>query len=309
MLILTLTINPAIDRNVVADRLVFEDRAYILSRSESAGGRGINASRVVHSFGGRTLAIVPSGGQSGARFEQLVRGYGFPVEMTPIRNDMRTNLTITDRQGLTIKLNEAGPEMDRREVEALEKAAVRRLDEAKWLMLCGSLPPGVPGDFYARLIEIARKKRKPALLDTDGEALRLGIEAKPAAVHANQEEAERLLDSALLTRAHLRDAAKKMRAMGAESIILSVGSRGAIGAAGKTVIEAVPPRIDALSPIGAGDALAAAFTWAMADKGKFEDAVRWGVAAGTATAQLPGVSFASREQAERIYKLVEMKTA
>ncbi len=98
---------------------MFEDRAYILSRSESAGGRGINASRVIHAFGGKTLAVMPSGGESGARFEELVRGYGFPVEMTPIKNQMRTNLTITDRQGLTIKLNEAGPEMEKSEVEAL----------------------------------------------------------------------------------------------------------------------------------------------------------------------------------------------
>ena len=77
-MILTLTINPAIDRNVTADRLVFEDRAYILSTNESAGGRGINASCVIHSFGGKTLAILTSGGKSGKRLEELVRAYGFP---------------------------------------------------------------------------------------------------------------------------------------------------------------------------------------------------------------------------------------
>ena len=99
-MILTLTLNPAIDRNVTADRLVFEDRAYIMSTNESAGGRGINASRVIHSFGGQTLAILASGGKSGKQFEELVRAYGFPVEIAPIRNEIRTNLTITDKQGL-----------------------------------------------------------------------------------------------------------------------------------------------------------------------------------------------------------------
>src|SRR6266481_649053 len=141
LLILTLTINPAIDRNVTADRLVFEDRAYILSTDESAGGRGINASRVIHSFGGKTLAILTSGGESGARHQSFVRAHGFPVEISPIRNEIRSNLTITDKQGLTVKLNEAGPAMDKRELERLEKATVRRLDEAQWLMLCGSIPP------------------------------------------------------------------------------------------------------------------------------------------------------------------------
>lgn len=294
-LILTLTINPAIDRNITADRLVFEDRAYITSTHESAGGRGINASRVIHSFGGKTLAILPSGGETGSRFEQLVRAYGFPVEISPVRNEIRTNLTITDKQGLTVKLNEAGPVIDKHELEGLEKATLRQMESATWLMLCGSVPPGTPSDFYARLIEAARKKKVRTLLDTDGDALQAGIEAKPSAVHANQQEAERVLNKALLTRAHFFDAARKLRAM------------GAVGAAGRSLIEALPPRVDAVSPIGAGDALAAAFTWAMDNGSSFDDAVRWGVAAGTASARLPGLNLASLQETGEAYKLVEMR--
>src|SRR5712692_10398180 len=278
LLILTLTINPAIDRNVTADRLVFEDRAYILSTNESAGGRGINAASVIHSFGGKTLAILTSGGESGERLEALVRAYGFPVEVAPIRNEIRTNLTITDKQGLTVKLNEAGPTIDKGELEGLEKITIRLLDQAEWLMLCGSIPPGVPADFYARLIETARKKKVRTVLDTDGDALPAGMEARPTVLHANQHEAERLLNTALLTRAHFLDAARKLHAMGPASAILSLGSRGAIGVNGKSTFEALPPRVDALCPIGAGDALAAAFVWAMVNHNSFEDAVRWGVA-------------------------------
>src|SRR5689334_13786316 len=98
-LIVTLTINPAIDHNVTADRLVFEDRAYILATSDSAGGRGINASRVIHSFGGKTLAIVTSGGTSGTRFEELLKSSGFPTEVVRIQRELRTNLTISDKHG------------------------------------------------------------------------------------------------------------------------------------------------------------------------------------------------------------------
>jgi 6-phosphofructokinase 2 len=308
ILILTLTVNPAIDRNVTADRLVFEDRAYILSTDESAGGRGINASRVIHSFGGKTLAILTSGGKCGARLEELVRSHGFPVEVSPIRNEIRCNLTITDKHGLTVKLNEAGPSIDKQELDGLEKITVRQLQHANWLMLCGSIPPGVPSDFYARLIETARKKKVRTILDTDGDALQHGVEAKPTVVHANQQEAERLLNAALLTRAHFLDAARKLHAMGAGSVILSLGSRGAIAVNGKSTVEALPPRIDAVCPIGAGDALAAAFTWAMVKRDNFEDAVRWGVAAGTACAKLPGVSFATLPETGQVYKLVEMKT-
>jgi len=262
-----------------ADRLVFEDRAHILSTSESDGGRGINASRVIHSFGGKTLAILTSGGKSGARLEALVRAHGFPVEVAPIRNEIRCNLTITDKQGLTVKLNEAGPPIDKHELDGLEKITVGQLKNAAWLMLCGSVPPGVPPGFYARLIETARKKKVRTLLDTDGEALQQGIEAKPSVVHANQQEAERLLNAALLTRAHFLDAARKLQAMGAGSVVLSLGSRGAIvrGTENRS-----SKRCLLVWTRSARSAPATPWpppsTWAMVEGSAFEDAVRWGVA-------------------------------
>ena len=108
-LILTLTVNPAIDRTISVDRLAFEDRAYINSRHDSAGGRGINAACVIHSFGGKPVAIFPSGGRNGKRLEEFLATHGYPTIAVPIRHEIRTNLTITDRQGLTVNLNETRP--------------------------------------------------------------------------------------------------------------------------------------------------------------------------------------------------------
>src|SRR5580704_2765956 len=165
MLILTVTINPSVDRNIEVDRLVFEDRAYILSRRDSAGGRGMNASRVLDSFGAKTLAIVTSGGVNGQRL---------------------------DKQGLAIRLNERGPKITPEELTRVEKAVAHRLESATWLMLCGSVPPGVSADFYTKLIRMARERKVKSLLDTDGDALLRGIEAAPTIVSPNQPEAERL---------------------------------------------------------------------------------------------------------------------
>ena len=308
-MILTLTINPAIDRNVTADRLVFEDRAYIIATSESAGGRGINASCVIHSFGGDTLAIAPSGGTAGKRFQGMICACGFPVEIVPIARQIRTNLTISDRQGLTVKLNEHGPHLTRRDLGRLEQAVLRHLSGAEWLMLCGSVPPGVPGSFYSKLIKLAHEHGVKTLLDTDGEALIEGVEAGPTVVAPNQQEAERLLNTALITRGHFLEAAARIQKMGVESVVLSLGSRGAVGATARGLVEAIPPRIDSVCPIGSGDALAAAFTWASARGSDFTDALRWGVAAGTASATLPGVSFADLRQTREIYERVEAREA
>lgn len=308
-LIVTLTLNPAIDRNVQADRLVFEDRAYILSTGETAGGRGINASVVLHHFGAETKAIATSGGKAGKRIEELLADAGFPTLFVRIRHSNRTNMTIVDKQGLAVKLNERGPHIQASELARVEKTVAENLEGASWLMICGSLPPGVPTDFYARLILRAQKAGVKTLLDTDGDALLHGLDAGPTAVAPNQAEAERLLNRALITQAHFREAAQRIVAMGAESVIMSLGSRGAVGATANRVVEGIPPMIDAVCPIGAGDALAAAFVWALSEGRSFDDAVRWGVACGTASASLPGIAFPTRAQTEKMYGRVELRVA
>jgi 1-phosphofructokinase family hexose kinase len=308
-LIITLTINPTIDRVISVDRLAFEDRAYINSTRETAGGRGINASFVIHSFGGKTLALLTSGGDTGKRLEAHLKQAGLSFQTVPIEKEIRTNLTITDRHGLTVNLNEAGPELTKAEVARVEKAVKETLGAASWLMVCGSVPPGVPHDFYARLIAAARKKKVKTLLHADADSLRHGIEEKPTVVTPNVQEAARLLGRSLLTRTHYLEAAESIRTMGPENVVLSAGSRGAVGAFSVGVVEAVPPRVDAVCPIGSGDALTAAYTWSIERNSTPVDAMRWGVAAGTATACQPGMRFASLEQTQDVFKQIELRRA
>ena len=306
-MIVTFTVNPSLDRTVTVDRLVFEDRAYILSRSEDAGGRGINASRVIHSFGGKTLALLTGGGSTGTKIEKFLAKSGFPSEAMRIENESRTNLTISDRQGLAIKLNELGPPISADELKQLYNLLEAVIGKASWLMICGSIPPGVPPHFYCELITLARSRKVKTLLDTDGEALIHALETHPTVIKPNLQEAERLLGTVLITKSQFLQAVDRIRAMGAESVILSLGSRGAIAKDASHTWEVIPPRVDALSPIGAGDALAAAFVWAMDRKNTFADAARWGVAAGTASAILRGMQFANLQQTKEIYKQVEVK--
>src|SRR5579875_1748835 len=115
--ILTLTVNPALDRIVTVDRLAFEDRAYIDSTTEAAGGRGINAARVLTSFGAHVIAITTSGRDVGRRFEEVLQQDSFAKEIVKIRSNIRINLTISDGQGLSVKLNEKGPKLTSYEQE------------------------------------------------------------------------------------------------------------------------------------------------------------------------------------------------
>lgn len=306
-LILTLTINPAVDRIITADRLVFEDRGYILDRSEAAGGRGINASQVVHAFGGKTVAVLTAGGSAGERIEKLLGTLGFTSDIVHVRAETRTNLTISDKHGLTVKLNERGAPLEASELKEIKKKVEGRLAKTQWLMICGSIQPGVPPHYYCEIIEMAKSHGVKTLLDTDGEALQHALEAKPTVIMPNQHEAERLLSRALITRGQCLEAVDVMQAMGPENVILSLGARGAIGSSPEGVFEAIPPRIEALCPIGAGDALGAAFAWSMEKKKSFSEALRWGVATGTAAAKQPGLSFPTFNDARAVYKQVELR--
>jgi len=308
-LILTLTINPAIDRIITADRLVFEDRGYILNRAEAAGGRGINASQVIHAFGGKTAAILTAGGATGKRMEGLLAELGFPIEAVHVKAESRANLTISDKHGLTIKLNELGAPLEPGDLAEIKKRVEARLAKAHWLMICGSIQPGVAPHYYCEIIEMAKARGVKTLLDTDGDALQHALEARPTVIMPNQQEAERLLGRALITRNQCLEAVEAMQQMGPESVVLSVGARGAIGSAAEGMFEALPPRIDVVSPIGAGDALAAAFVWSMEKKKPFAESLRWGVAAGTAATRLPGMLFPTFDQTRAVFKQVEVRPA
>jgi len=224
-----------------------------------------------------------------------------------VQNEIRTNLTITDKHGITVNLNEPGPQLGKAEVARVERVVRDTLDHASWLMICGSIPPGVPPAFYGKLVSMARHKKVKTLLHADGDALREGIAARPTVVSPNQHEAGRLLGQTLLTRTHYLEAAERIRHLGADSVVLTLGSRGAVGASADGLIEALPPRIDAVCPIGAGDAFMAAYAWARERRTSAAEALRWGVAAGTASARLPGMNFASLEQAREIYRQVEIR--
>ncbi len=305
--VLTLTVNPAVDRIVTVDRLVFEDRAYIESTTEAAGGRGINVSRVINAFGGKTTAITTSGREVGRKFEQELEHDSFDKEIVKIRSNIRINIAISDRQGLSVKLNERGPKLSKLEQDRIFRAVENLLPNASWLMLCGSTPPGMDMHFYTRLIQKASQHGVETFLDTDGDALLHGLEAKPTIVKPNQSEAERLLNTALITRSQQIDAVQRIKALGPQSVALSLGSRGAIAATtSEGVLEVVPPPIQSLCPIGAGDAMSAAMVWALTKGESFGDALRWGVAAGTASSKLPGIALANLEQTKEIYAQTQL---
>jgi 6-phosphofructokinase 2 len=307
-MILTLTLNPAIDLTITTNRIVYDDRTYILDEQEHAGGKGINAAQVIYSYHGEVHAIAPIGGETGQRMARLLAAAQIPVTLIPVAGETRRNLSITDQQGMMIKLDHPGEILSDQELQRIEEAVREHLPNTEWLMLNGSLPPKAPPEFYARLIRLAREHGVSTTIDSSGEALRAGLEAGPSLAKPNRPEAERLLDRTILSEAQAAAAARDIQKMGAERVILSLGSQGAIGAWEEGLLRAVLPAVQTGCAIGAGDVLAAISVLGLSQKLSFPEAFRWAVAAATAAASNPGLTFAPPEQTELMRAQIELRS-
>ncbi len=233
---------------------------------------------------------------------------GIERTLIPVSGETRRNFAINDRQGLTIKVDQVGERLQAEDVRNIEQAVIEKLPRADWLLLTGSRPPGVPADFFARMIRLASEHHVPTLLDSSGESLRLGLAAHPAVAKPNRPEAERLLDRTLLSQTQSAAAAREIREMGSDKVLLSLASQGVIAAWEEGLLAAVPPSLETGCPIGAGDVLAATYVWALTQGESFVDALRWAVAAATAAAGRPGLEFAPLSEIELLRERVEIRS-
>jgi len=166
-------------------------------------------------------------------------------------------------------------------------AVERNLPRAALLVISGNLPPGLPADTYADIIRMANRRGVRAILDTDGEPLRLGLRAKPFLVKPNIHEARRLLGGRLETTQAVARAAQRFVQMGAEAAVISRGAQGAVLATAGSCWTSRSPVVPRRNNVGPGDALAAAVAVALERGHDFPEALRWGVAAGAAHVSCP----------------------
>jgi 1-phosphofructokinase family hexose kinase len=242
----------------------------------------------------------------GERFSRLVRDGDLPVTLIPVQGETRRNVAVIDEEGLTLKLDQRGNPLQARELERIEAALLEKLPGASWLTLNGSLPPGVPEDYYAKLIGLARDHEVKTLVDTSGPPLAHALAAGPTLAKPNRPEAERLLGRGLLSDRAALAAAREILARGPEHVILSLGGHGAIAVWGDRHIHAIPPDIQTGSPIGAGDVLGAVTVGALQRGDSFEEAFVWGVAAATVAASLPGLGTGPMEEVAKMRERIEV---
>ncbi|XVQ89136.1 1-phosphofructokinase family hexose kinase [Microbispora siamensis] len=279
-MIVTITPNPSVDRTVFIDTLprgaVIRSRR---TRSEPSG-KGVNVALALRAHGHDVVAVLPVGGAVGTQIVAMLDAADVPFIAVPITGEIRTNVSLAEPDGTVTKINEAGPALDPAEAEALAVAALERADGSTWLAGCGSLPAGLPEDFYAHLAVQGRRRGVKVAIDSSGAALRAALPGGPDLVKPNVHELADVVERPLKTLGDVIDAAVVLRQWGARSVLASLGADGAILLDDDGVLhgQAAVPRV--VSAVGAGDALLAGF---LAGGGGGRDALRnaltWAAAA------------------------------
>jgi 1-phosphofructokinase family hexose kinase len=306
--IVTVTLNPAIDQTLVLDRFVAGDTLRVRSSRFDAGGKGINVSRVVRELGGQTVAMGFAPGGLGRYIEQTLKSEGIECDFVHTKGETRTNITIMDetRHMQTI-LSDPGPETDERFVEQLLTKLRKRLKANDWLVVAGSIPPPLSPDIYAEMISMARERWVHTVLDADGPALVAGVAAKPEMVKGNRRELERLLGRHLDDEESTLEAAHILREMTIRTAVVTRGREGAVAECDEGSWRSLAPRVRAVSAVGSGDAFLAGVVHSLSRGGRMEDALRLGVAAGTAAVLTPGTELCHRREIDVLQPRVKVQ--
>jgi 1-phosphofructokinase family hexose kinase len=304
--IYTLTLNPAIDRELQVPAIAFGDVLRADAHRVDVGGKGFNVSRALRAMDTASVALGFVGGHAGEMIAEGLSRLGIPTDFVRIAGgETRTNVSVVapDRH---IKVNEAGPEVTRdEELRLVEK--IRALARAgDWWVLSGSLPPGASSEVYAEVIRIVRGAGGRVLLDTSGPALALACEAGPYLVKPNAAEARELTGLPVETPAQVLAAAVAIHRRGPANVLVSLGKRGALLSDGERAWLAAPPSVVERNPVGAGDSMVAGLVWSLSHDMPPPEALRWAVAAGAAAASLAGTAFGSAAMVEELAKRVEV---
>lgn len=292
MKVVTVTLNPAIDKTVVVpnfrpERVVRAREVYIYP-----SGKGVNVARVLVRLDVPVICLGFVGGHFGKFLVDGLTREGIEHDFTTVSDETRINLTIRDPEtGLEVHLVEPGSKVTEEDWRRFVETYKRHLEGASWVVLCGSLPPGAPVDAYAQLIAIANEKGIRCALDTSGEALRRGVEAKPKLVKPNRQELAELVGSELANGEGFRSAVTKVHELGVDIVVVSLGKEGAIGSDGTNLWKATPLPVKVVNTIGSGDALLGGLIFALLKEMPFEEALKFAVATGTANTLVDGPCY------------------
>ncbi len=309
-MILTVTLNAAVDRTVGVPNFRLGHRHRAVESRTVAGGKGVNVARALKLLGRPVIVTGLAGGSTGSRIIEQLTEASILNDFTRIQGESRTNLAMVDpTSGQQTEINERGPEVRPEEVERFLEKLLYLAQGASLCVLAGSVPPGVDTAVYARLIGELQRMGVPTVLDTDGDPMRLGLRAEPAVVAPNVDEAEEAVghefndaDDQVLGLAGLLE-------MGAREAVITreAGCVAIVEDGGRHRFEVEIESLEPVSSVGSGDCFLAGYVAARYEGGTPRDCLAYGVACGAESTQHFGAGNLNPHEVDRLLPRVQVK--
>jgi len=296
IMIYTITLNPALDRTLWIQKARDDVSNRILEEKSFAGGKSIDVSKVLKNLGVDNIALGFVGGFAGRELEGRLLNEGIQSDFVRVSGETRTNIIIHETEtGKQLAFNARGPEIRPSElmqfVEQLEKMPCPEL-----VAIGGSLPPGVNSVIFRKIITLVKRCQAKVVLDVDGEALRVGIEALPDVIKPNIHELSALVGRDLKDLDEIAAAAREINRQGVKIVLVSMGGKGILLVSHGREYLAVPPDVKVESTIGAGDSSVAGFISGLVRGKDLKECLIYAVAAGTATTLHQGTALCQKEE-------------
>lgn len=304
-MIITVTMNPAIDKTVEIDQLLPGGLNRIRKVEYDAGGKGINVSKTIRELGGTSIATGFLGGNAGKTIQSVLDEKEIRNDFIQVDGETRTNTKVFEKNGAVTELNEPGPVISEDQIHALLQKLEGYADDHTLFVLAGSIPAGVDRNIYAEITRLVHKKGAKVLLDADGELFRNSLEAVPDIIKPNRVELEEYAGfDYRASLEELLDLARKIRQKGIGTVAVSMGKSGAMLVKDGYEVRCPALSVKAHSTVGAGDAMVAALAYSW-DQGLDDDALtRLCIAASAGAVTTIGTKPPTRELVDQLAEQV-----
>ena len=306
-MILTVTANPAIDRVYFIEDFQI-GKVHRANRIKcSAGGKGLNVARVAHIIGCETAAMGFVGGYTGEFIKSEVEKQGIKNLFTEIKEETRTCVNISAPNGASGEILEAGPEVSAEERTRFIADYTSYINDYDIVCVSGSLPRGLTSDFYAELSQIAKEKGKKIIIDTSGKTLEEILCAKPYMVKPNEDELSVLMNREIETEDDIKDALFFLKEKGVEIPLLSLGKDGAAAMIDGCCYKFLTQPVKVVNAVGSGDSTVAGIAAGLDMGYSLEDAIKLGMATGTANTQFEQTGMVTKELVDKFFSQIKVK--
>jgi 1-phosphofructokinase len=295
--IITVTLNPSLDRTIDIPHLARGEVVRATATSVEAGGKGVNVSRALLANGVTSIAVLPLGGAVGEEMEALLKQSGVDMSVVPVNGATRSNITLCEVDGTTTKVNEAGAPLTADELARLEEVVLQLASEDDWVVFSGSLPAGAPSSTYASWVRRLIPMGVRVALDTSGSALTEALSSRPTLIKPNRNELAEAVNAPIGSFSDAVNAARSLQNSGAQTVLVSLDADGAL-LVERGVVAALCSASARRSTVGTGDCLLAGFLAAGASGEKaLLTAVKW----AAASVALPGSGVPSQAQIAELH--------